>query len=302
MSLSYKNLCLIGLLLFGVGSRVSLRAGDSPIIEPRVGAQHDYELLLSMGPGILHRMGFKNDADCADIIQQAATRLLLSPAGYTGLGNYRGFLARVLRNAALNSIRRSKSGIALSIDVPHRDVAADELVQNREFTALVWRRITSAVSKQSPTNRMPYLMVMEGFTYEEISAALKIDIGTVKSGMNRVTRHLDASLRGLRGPSGDSGHYPATLLGEEAIAQIVYSPLGAEPSHAVQAIGLLDTEERRMLIWYAEFSTSPDEIAAMLGLSTEQVQQTLRRAQANLMALWEKYRLSPENRFLVDPS
>ena len=75
-------------------------------------------------------------------------------------------------------------------------VAPEEAIHRRQVAASV----RAAITELSPKLRLPILLkYVEGFSYEEIAAALNCSIGTVSSRLNRGHKQLAAKLEHLRG-------------------------------------------------------------------------------------------------------
>ncbi len=140
------------------------------------------------------------DASTAeDVTQEAFLSLWRTHARFDAArGSVRSWLLRIVRNRAIDSLRRS-AGTAPRLD--HDDDAALEALPAAQLTdAEAIRRVTasrvrgavgSLPEDQSEVIRLAYF---EGFTQSEIASMLNMPLGTVKSRMRLGLEKMRMSL------------------------------------------------------------------------------------------------------------
>ena len=144
-----------------------------------------------------------NSEDAADMTQEAFIK------AYNSLGNFRGdskfsvWLYRIVSNVCLDYIRSRSRKPSVSLSTENEDGEEVEIdIADEEKTPenLLDRRLTrDAVQRglQSlPPDHRQILLLREiqGLSYEEISEALGLEVGTVKSRIFRARKKLCAFL------------------------------------------------------------------------------------------------------------
>ena len=123
--------------------------------------------------------------------------------------NMRAWLYRILTNTYINEYRRKKrQGLPVEIDhyenqdefyiynkIADNVTHADEDPAKAVLAKFAEQDIANAIEKLPDGYRETVILSdMQGLTYEEISHALDIPIGTVRSRLNRGRRHLQKAL------------------------------------------------------------------------------------------------------------
>lgn len=166
------------------------QAGDKAAFE-RLIAPH-----MNRFYGLAYQM-MGNAADAADVAQDAMIK------AYRALGSYRGdaeivtWIGRIIRNTALDELKRAVRKHEDPVDViPETPVHT--LEQGAEASELR-RLMGEAIDGLSTKLRDPLIMYdIEGYSYEEIAGILEINIGTVKSRLNRARESLRTKLFAMR--------------------------------------------------------------------------------------------------------
>ncbi len=141
-----------------------------------------------------------NDADAADVVQEACVRALRFAAGYRG-GNPRSWLLAIVRNTAWTWLQRQRGGpqavdpAQLDADTLHASAAApaddaDELAHGVD-RALLARALAAL-----PADFRAVLVLREfsALSYQEIADVAGIPMGTVMSRLARARAQLRAFL------------------------------------------------------------------------------------------------------------
>ena len=132
-----------------------------------------------------------------DLIQDTLVRALAKQHLYQDGTNLRAWLFTLMHNQHVNDIRRNvQEGNSLDVDT----VAAHLVAVTNPTASRQLRELDEAIGKLAMEQRQVILLIgLEGMSYEEAAAILKLPIGTVRS---RLSRGGDA-LRRLMGMEED---------------------------------------------------------------------------------------------------
>lgn len=149
-----------------------------------------------------------NDYDRAvDLAQETFVRVYMSADRYQANYSFSTYIYRIASNLAISELRQRKrrrmvpiptfysdrDGDEVEIDLPDsRQVRADEAMIEDERKQAVARAISSLPEKY---RTVVVLRDIEGKSYEEISAVLRLSDGTVKSRINRARNLLKEKLK-----------------------------------------------------------------------------------------------------------
>jgi RNA polymerase sigma-70 factor (ECF subfamily) len=144
-----------------------------------------------------------NEFDALDIAQEAFLK------AYRSLGNFRGdskfsvWLYRLTSNICIDFLRPRSRADTVSLTVLDCDEEEQELeipdgrflpedeLQKKELRASIGRGLQTLPDEY---RRILVLRELGGMSYEELSAALDLDLGTVKSRLSRARKRLCAFL------------------------------------------------------------------------------------------------------------
>ncbi|NLZ92665.1 MAG: sigma-70 family RNA polymerase sigma factor [Firmicutes bacterium] len=142
-----------------------------------------------------------NPDDAADLAQESFLKAFRALPSFKKQASFSTWLFRIVTNTCLDERRKQKKRAGLiSLDKP---IATEEGEMQRELTADASDPLTEAIrreaqteiqillSKLPPTQRAVIIMRdLQGFSYEEIAASLQINMGTLKSRLNRARSRL----------------------------------------------------------------------------------------------------------------
>lgn len=156
-------------------------------------------------------------AAAEDVTQEAFISAFRRLDTYRG-GNFRAWLLRIATNACYDALRRSGRRPASSLDSMYEDsdappiadrdaVSPEETAERKE----VQQAVRNALARIPADQRAAIILCdLQGLAYEEIAVALDVNIGTVKSRINRgraklrelLTRSGEPAVRQIR-PTGE---------------------------------------------------------------------------------------------------
>lgn len=146
-----------------------------------------------------YRMTNKHE-DAQDIYQDAFIHAFKGIKNFRADSQFSTWLYRIVRNVFLDEQKRRRSRPAVSLEenietedgsiareVEDDAPSPEEVVQQNER-----RRLVQAAIAQLPERQREILTLydLQGLSYEEIASTLEINVGTVKSRLNRARRSL----------------------------------------------------------------------------------------------------------------
>jgi RNA polymerase sigma-70 factor (ECF subfamily) len=128
-----------------------------------------------------------------DLVQSCLTRAVAKQHLWQPGSDLRAWLFTILHNQYVNDVRRSaREGSSMAIE----DAAEILPVRSNAIAVLELRDLNTALKKLPDEQRAAILLVgLEGMSYEEVAAILRVPVGTVRS---RISRGRD-QLRRLMG-------------------------------------------------------------------------------------------------------
>jgi len=136
-----------------------------------------------------------NPDDAQDLVQEVLVRVQRGLATYEP-GSLHGWLGRITTNAFLDDVRRKKRRPSEALpDEPDLVLPPAPSADDALAAATLSGDITDALAALKEEFRTPMVMCdLIGMTYEEISEALDVPIGTVRSRIHRARSSLRTSL------------------------------------------------------------------------------------------------------------
>ena len=142
----------------------------------------------------------QNRDDAQDCLQEAMIRVFRAISGFKGQSSFSTWLYRITMNTCLDELRRRKNRPNTSLDnmVDQGWSPVDEGIspERHAMNSETRRQLNTAIA------RLPE--DIQGMTYEEIAAALDINVGTIKSRISRGRMKLREELRTIPELFGES--------------------------------------------------------------------------------------------------
>jgi len=146
-----------------------------------------------------------NSEDAADIAQEVCIKIYKSIGNFKENSSFGTWVYRITSNVCIDEIRKRKnSTVSLNVKneddeeferaIENKDRLPDEIVEGREAL----NAIKKCILELTPEQRMVIILRdVRGHSYEEISSMLNINIGTLKSRLNRARSLLKDKLRNM---------------------------------------------------------------------------------------------------------
>ncbi len=120
----------------------------------------------------------KNYQDAEDIFIEGFFKVLTKIDAYKGDGSFEGWMRKVMVNESLMFLRK-KTNLHMTVEIPAKDIAEDELADDDDITA---EDIIKILDELPVGYRTVFnLFVFEDYKHREIAEMLGISINTSKS-------------------------------------------------------------------------------------------------------------------------
>ena len=147
-------------------------------------------LIDSMTMMMKYAHRFTPDSDKAEeLLQETMLKALTSKDKYRSDDNFNGWLRTIMHNTYLNMLR------SRIIYLDEREIAITYAGRSSYFdTAFDYKELRRLVATLPCELRVPFMLYVEGYKYEEIAEILAIPVGTVKSRIFTAREKLKAML------------------------------------------------------------------------------------------------------------
>ena len=170
------------------------------------GDESAYEPLVTENQTKVFRLALrilKNETDAEDAAQEAFLKAYTSLADFRGDSRFSVWLYRLTNNICIDMLRKNKRAVVVSLQTEDENGEETELAIPDERYSPEWlceraadRDAVRAALAALPDDCREILALREsaGLRYDEIAAALSLEVGTVKSRLNRARKKLCAAL------------------------------------------------------------------------------------------------------------
>lgn len=140
--------------------------------------------------------------EAEDLVQETYVKALRGFSGFEPGTNFRAWIFRILRNTFLTSRSGLKAAATVPLDPEEQEAVLPANVDTPESILLSQadEQMLQQAIEQLPLAFREVLLLcdVEEMSYQEISTALSIPIGTVMSRLSRARRLLRENLKGKR--------------------------------------------------------------------------------------------------------
>lgn len=183
----------------------------------QAGDKASFEKLIAPSLPRLYNLAYQltqHHDDAGDAVQETAIKAYRSLANFRGDSEVFTWLSRILRNTILDEFKRASRKHEEAVEaVPE---SLDHSLETRFEDGERRELLREALDEMSPKLREPLVMYdIEGFSYEEISTILEINVGTVKSRLSRARETLRGKLRARKDRL--EGYLPRAEMAEEQV-------------------------------------------------------------------------------------
>lgn len=170
------------------------------------GDESAYEPLVTENQTKVYRLALrilKNEADAEDAAQEAFLKAYTSLADFRGDSRFSVWLYRLTNNICIDMLRKNKRAVIVSLQTEDDDGEETEIAipDERYSPERLAERAADRDAVRTALAALPddcreilALRESAGLSYDEIAAALSLEVGTVKSRLNRARKKLCIAL------------------------------------------------------------------------------------------------------------
>ena len=175
---------------------------ETLIAQSRAGDLESFNALVKMYQNQVYGVALRMVRDAAlaeDLAQDAFISAFRNLNQYRG-GSFKSWLMRIVRNATLDSLRRTQRRPTDSLD-ENMVAFESQLVSDEPSPADVAENaelgdhITDVMAELHPDQKMALVLIdIEGYSYEDAAQAMSVGVGTVKSRLSRARARMRETL------------------------------------------------------------------------------------------------------------
>ena len=164
------------------------------------GDESAYEPLVTENQTKVYRLALrilKNETDAEDAAQEAFLKAYTSLADFRGDSRFSVWLYRLTNNICIDMLRKNRRAVIVPLRTEDDDGEEAELpISDERYSPerLAERAADRDASLPDDCREILALRESAGLSYDEIAAALSLEVGTVKSRLNRARKKLCAAL------------------------------------------------------------------------------------------------------------
>lgn len=128
----------------------------------------------------------KNSVDAEDLVQETAIKAFRGKHTFNEGTSFKSWSFTILKNTFITKYNKRKKRKV--VNAPIEDftyaLSSRHAVKNDAISQMKIKEIKSCINQLTQKSRLPFLMHVEGYQYNEIANSLNIPLGTVKSRIN----------------------------------------------------------------------------------------------------------------------
>ncbi len=123
-----------------------------------------------------------NKEDAEDLIQETYIKAQLAIESYEAKFSPKTWVYSIAKNKFNDDYRKKKRRAAINNPIPDLETTFHEIVtdSNLGVSSFVMKDILDAINQLDEKEKEPFLLLIEGYQYEEIADKLEQPIGTIK--------------------------------------------------------------------------------------------------------------------------
>jgi RNA polymerase sigma-70 factor (ECF subfamily) len=175
---------------------------ETLIAQSRAGDLESFNALVEMYQDQVYGVALRMVRDAAlaeDLAQDAFISAFRNLNQYRG-GSFKSWLMRIVRNATLDSLRRTQrrptdsldeNMVAFESQLVSDEPTPEDVAENAELGD----HIKEVMADLHPDQKMALVLIdVEGYSYEDAAQAMSVGIGTVKSRLSRARARMREAL------------------------------------------------------------------------------------------------------------
>lgn len=134
----------------------------------------------------------RNSEDAKDLTQEVMVKALSNQEKFNPGTNFKSWLYTILRNTFLNQQYKAKRYVSNGDDIVFSDRSN---YGSYEMSSVETQEIEGRIAALNVEVKQPFIMTMDGYSYQEISEEMDIPMGTVKSRIFKARKTLMEDLQ-----------------------------------------------------------------------------------------------------------
>lgn len=157
-----------------------------------------HRLVVEHGDAV-YRLAYSVVRDSAlaeDVAQDTLVKAWLALPSFRGDASLRSWVLRIAHNTAISTLRTRRATLMDPAEMPEHEVVPERSVERRVESGEVMDAFVEALDHLDELSRsIVVLRELEGLSYDEIAAVLKVPLPTVKTRLLRARRRLGSVLK-----------------------------------------------------------------------------------------------------------
>jgi len=139
----------------------------------------------------------KNSVEAQDIVQETCIKAFKNRDSFKAGTSFKSWSFTILKNTFITKYNKQKKKAVVNKPIEDFTYGLENKysVKNDAISKMRIKEIQECITELSHKSKLPFLMHVEGYQYNEISDSLDIPIGTVKSRINFARTKLKTILR-----------------------------------------------------------------------------------------------------------
>ncbi len=139
----------------------------------------------------------RNQTEAEDLVQETAIKAFRGMHTFKEGTSFKSWSFTILKNTFITKYnkRRKRNVVNAPIEDFTHALSSKHAVKNDAISQLKIKEIKGCIRQLSPKSKIPFLMHIEGYQYNEIADSLDIPIGTVKSRINYARTKLKSIMK-----------------------------------------------------------------------------------------------------------
>ena len=142
----------------------------------------------------------RNLDNANDLMQETACRAFKHRGKFTIGTNFKAWMTTIMRNTFINGYRKKKT--RNKVEAPIEDflfAIENKTTNGTAESSVMMSELQGLLDQLSTTYRIPFVMFVKGYQYQEIAEQLDIPIGTVKSRIYSARQNMQKMIKDAYG-------------------------------------------------------------------------------------------------------
>ncbi|GJM32222.1 MAG: RNA polymerase sigma factor [Saprospiraceae bacterium] len=144
----------------------------------------------------------RNLDNAHDLMQETACRAYKHRAKFMMGTNFKAWMTTIMRNTFINGYRKRRT--RNKVEAPIEDflfAIENKTINGTAESRVMMGELKEILNRLSTTYRVPFVMFVKGYQYQEIAEQLDIPIGTVKSRIYSARQNMQQMIKENYGSS-----------------------------------------------------------------------------------------------------